>query len=403
MAEFVLGFIGSTEMDPRAATALLDDLVRSQQLGKNRLVRVFFAGETWTDTLKSLANFVIAQNYRFGLIGPKSFTDDHQGFLATASDTGNLYRVPDNDQVGVRLVELLDTWKQSGNHTRLILVADEKQIEKEDSVYDAVITAAVLDIPIRSLPGGLEEVKLDADSSGDDEEETVVKDDFYDVEDDEEVWDDDEDTPLVVKTVDELDDDLDDDELDTGATDVALVDDDDDDDDLPPIEEDDEDDTITMVFDDDDDEDEDELDDEPEVPVKRPVERMRSNIMETKPTRGRLEKLAERDYPSFKELAAQYNVFPGRGIKIPTMINRVLEAASSNGAPVKAAQKAAPKAAPAPKAARAQAHKQAAAVKSGTAAPPRQVKAAASGPDADQVLQIIDGIISTLSMLKTLL
>lgn len=357
----VLGFVGGAEVHRDNACALIEDLISAYKRDhKHGTVRFYLALDPFTDTIVDLADYCLTSGYQLGLVGHEA--DFRRGEVRQweKDAEGNIYKLKDSTLTAQGLVGALGVWEDS----RLILLADPNE---DDNAYAGVVAATGMEIPVRSLLNGLDKVVLESDDEEQiemrrddtdldeeeefDEEETDFDDDDLEeeVEDEEDL--DDEDGDVVEEDEDDdledgdeeepedEDDDLEEEEPeDEESEDDGLDEEDADDEDADAEEGDVED------FDDDEEPEDEESDEEEEdeMPVK-PKSKAKASP-EVRMTESSLTRLAERDKDAFYELAADHDVLPGRGQKIPIMIRKVLEA---NGVTPAAPKRTAAPAAPA--------------------------------------------------------
>ena len=334
----VLGFIGSEPVHKDNSRALLGDLVAAYKRdNKSAKVRFILPTEPYSETMSELADYCLISGHQLSLVGhADTFDSDDWAHYKEAAE-GNLYPLNETTSVAKGIVSALSVWDEA----RLILVADPNI---DDDAYVALVTAHGMGIKVRSLLHGLDVVMIetpeeetpemrivDEDEYEDEEEsedevvDEVEEDDYED--DEEDVVDEEEVTEDVEEATEEEDDD--------GYYDIEAEEDDDVVDEEPePEEEGDEDDVEDFDAGGDDAED-DSVEEEKEEKVAAPSVKM---------TEVGLTKLAEKDREAFYELAAEYDVFPGRGQKVSVMVRKVLEGAGvatpSKKAP--AARKATP-------------------------------------------------------------
>jgi hypothetical protein len=351
--KLVFGFIGADNIHRDNAVALLDDLIAQyHRNNKGAEVVLYLACDPFTHTMADLADYALTSGYKLGLVGTE--TDLVVGalkpFLADAE--GQVIRVTGKHTVPEMLVETISVYAKEA---RLILIADPNE---DDDTYNAVIAATAKEIKVRTLLGGLDEVTLEPD---DEEEETAPVPAEPEVEPESEEYDDPQDLDdLAESDLSEDADVVDPDEEEGDIVDAELVESGD----------------GALPEDSDNQNDPENNSDhaEAEEPAAEPVEEEPvAEATETKPAPAKkatkatktvkkvvsksqttplnadaLLALAESDRPAFYELAAEYNIKPGKGIKVLNMVNRIL--AATGGTPALAPAKKAPatkKAAPA--------------------------------------------------------
>jgi hypothetical protein len=323
--KLVLGFIGGDKVHRDNAIALLEDLITVHlRNNKGADVVMYLGADPFSMTMADLADYCLTSGYKLGLVGTdEDLAGPASAFVADAA--GFLIRVTPPKKVSFMLVSTLSTY---ANEARLILVADPNE---DDDAYNAVIQATGLGIKVRTLLGGLDEVTLEDDEP---EEKPAVaaapdpvpeEDEYQDEEDlgaepDLEALSDD----AVVEVED--------------IVDAELVD-------LEPEPE-----PAT--------EEVEEPNEEQPEPVATPTAEKTKTKATKRPAKAKavaltgdqLAALYAEDRSAFYELAAGFDVFPGKGLKVPTLVGRILE--KSGGAPmtevrVPAKRVAAKKAAPA--------------------------------------------------------
>ena len=302
---------------------------------------------------------------RLILVGDPNDDDDAYSGLVAAQDKGLSVR---SLLTGLDEVNLQPETEETPDMTRRPV--DDDYDDEEDDVEEDDEDAVYVDDEDDDEDDVEEDEEDEEDEEVPDDEDDVEEDDVEEDEEDEEVPDDEDDDEDEDPEEDESDEPDEDDEEDADDLDEDL--DDVEDEDLDESEEDEDeeqdgddedlDDADSDMSEDEESDDDGEEEDVPE-PQKRPADRKAPAAKKTttkrtpaaKPaaepserppgrlTEARLSRMAARDRAAFYELAAGYGVQPGRGIKLPTMINRVLEAAS--GAPsAKKADKPAAKA-----------------------------------------------------------
>ncbi len=354
--KLALGFLGGDQAKRENALALLDDLIATYHRNNKGAEVVFYlSADPFTHTMADLADYAVTSGYKIGLVG--SDEDLAMGavkpFLADAE--GRLHRVTKGKYLPDILVNTLSVFSPE---SRLILLANP---DEDDDAYNAVAAADEKKIKVRSLLDGLDEVTLEIPDS---EEETIVppepeapelpaEEEYEDPEDLEGIPEPDlEEEGNVIDPEDDI-------------VDAELVGEEGNDE--VPLE-------ISA----------DEVPSDPAVaeePAAEPEEEEPVAAATTENTPAAVSKvvkatktakktaanksaldadnlieLAATDRIAFYELAARYKIYPGKGIKIPNMVNRILVASGGEPvatpkkvtAPKKAAAKKAPAAVKAP-------------------------------------------------------
>jgi hypothetical protein len=328
---YVLGFVGEKEVHQDNASALLEDLITAyRRNNKGSNVRFVIPIDPFTRTIDNLIDFCLTSGFDLELLGYADSFDNVrvQPYVGQAVEVLQI-------REGISLASAVVSRITSYLECRLILIADS---EDSDLAYIALEAATKKNVVVRSLLNGLDRVFLTSDDeelidmvvkNRDEEEEIEEEED----EEGEEDFDDD---------ADEFDDDaLDEpkeedlDEDDEEIEDAEVIDEDDDDDvldedDEEPDEDDEEEDEPeedSDVDEDDDVEDDDDDEEEEEMP--------KVTASPVKLTSASLTRLANKDRDAFYDLAAEHNVFPGRGMKVSMMVARILE--GNNPAPAKKA------------------------------------------------------------------
>lgn len=364
--KFVLGFLGGGEVHRENAFALLKDFIGAYlKNNKGAEVTIMVTIDApFSDTMADLADYCLTNGYKLGLVGHSESFEQPTVKPLMRHASGNLYKLNADQPSYSGLVNIIGVWKQDA---RLILLADPNE---DDYAYHATLAANGKNIPVRSLLTGLEMVAFkdeeetpDMARTDDDIEEEYEDDDLEDLDDedledeedsDEEDGVEDEEDEDVADDPEEDEDDEEESEEEDDDPDTEEEEDEDEEEDEPDSDEeedeeepDDEDDTEDAELDEEDDvesddEDEDEEDDEEspddEEEEEEPVARAPKKKAGTpRLTEARLTRMANNDREAFYELAAEHDVYPGRGIKIPTMIARILDPAGSGAAPKKKA------------------------------------------------------------------
>lgn len=284
--DYVLGFLGDQNVHKANTRALLKDFIDAYKANhrKSKIVFLLAAEDPLTETMEDLADMAATSGFELGVIAhTDTYATDAVREILTDASIERQYRIEDPGvYLGDSIVGILDFHRASGDDVALILLGDP---EEDDETYTALRKAEDLKIQTRSLLNGLHEAIVD-----DDGEEA---------------------------TVPEIDDEIDDDEVPVAFTDL------DDDDDLP-----------TIVVDEDED---DEIEDAEVVAdaetgeVIEAVEDSAPFVTEEAPhdhpdplTEAYLRWLAHSDRKAFYTLASEHDVQSGRGIKVETLINRVL-------------------------------------------------------------------------------
>lgn len=324
--DLVLGFIGDQAVHPANAVALLSDFIDAhRKLHKSAKVRFIVPVEPLTSTLEEIAEFCLQSKYKLELLGHQRALDDPKA-QRYSEEADMVIEVPGDMTLGAALIGRL-----TAVDTRVILLADP---DVDDDAYFVLEKASEQHIIVRSLLNGLDMVIFNPDTKEQPEVSPKhVEEEDYDEEDED--LDEDEDTEEDDEDLEDEDEDLEDEDEEG----------DEDEDDEP--EEDDEDDE----------------DDEEPAPVRRlkkvsksappkkvakaPVKAAKKVVETEEDEEWTEDSLAALEKEELYAVAAEYDVFPGKGIKVSTMISRVLEAQGGEPAPKPAAKKvAAPKVAP---------------------------------------------------------
>jgi hypothetical protein len=365
--------------------ALLTDFIKAyHHTNKGAKVRFVFAAEPFTDTMADLADFALTSGYDIGLVGHAGMEEDPAITPFWDAAEGSRQTLSEHTSLPQGIVSFIGAWQPIAA-VRLILLSDP---EEDDNSYVAVDLAMGKNIPVRTMLKGLDIVSVKPDSEDStpdndkeeqpdmarrdveeeeyddevdvDDGDVEVDDDYYDSEaeeddegadedgedyDEEEGEDEEEPAPrrrklAVVEDEDEEDleeSDEDDEEEEAEEADDELEDEDEEADDGEEGE-DLEDDDVDEGEDDADDGDEEEEEDVAPAPKKKSRRSAPAPAADVPLTVNSLTRYAERDKEGFYELAAEYDVHPGRGMKISMMVERVLTAA---GKPVKKAPAAA--------------------------------------------------------------
>jgi hypothetical protein len=405
---FALGFIGNEPVHRDNARALLADLIAAYKRdNKTAKIRFILPTEPFTETMSDLADYCATSGYQIGFVGPDFSGPEIAPYRADAE--GNLYSLSAGSSLAKGMISALSVW----DDTRLILVADPAT---DDAAYTALVTAVGMGIKVRSLLHGLDEVLMENPDEEEQPDMHVVEDEeneeFDEESEDEELeeepidedgeeedeidyvalgtaadgGDEDAQVELVdlakaegidpdaygtwaevadllapVDESQEYDDEEESGEEESGGAededgffDTTLEEGDEE-------EADEEDLTEEVVDEEDDDTEEEEGDDAEEVgddsdevdDEESDAEEERTTVPANKKlTEESLIKLGERDKDAFYETCAEYDVYPGRGQKVPIMARKVMEAIEGGlvkSARVKkpAAKKTTKKAAPA--------------------------------------------------------
>jgi hypothetical protein len=323
---YVMGFLGDQEVHRDNAIALIGDLITAHTRNNKGCEVVFWFGvETYTATMGDLVDYALVNGYKIGLVATEEVLEGSLRSVLSEAE-GRVHTVAPGKSVGAKLIGTLSVWRASA---RLVLINDLDPEDPDEETLEVLETAAGMDIKVRSLLRGLEEVELEPDDAPKEPVLMPVADDEYEDEEyeDEEEGDEELEEDEDVKEPDEEGEEEeepepegDDDEDYTEEEEVA-------DEESPDVEPEDEESEPEEA--------EGEEEEEPvaEAPVATKIK---------KHTEASLTKLAEKDKDEFYALALTFNVHSGRGRKIPIMVRDVLEAQSGGVVPVKAPAKKAP-------------------------------------------------------------
>lgn len=377
-----LGFVGSSEVNNKTSLSLVADLIKGHRRANPKSDVTFVVlGQPFTQTLVDLSDYALANGHDLVVVASESEIAGGESSEAIESFTrvDGVLSVPvvDDYEEGIAHA-LVGNLLEHGEDQRLIII-DDPSADGADDAYNALLAAHEAGIVTRSLLDGLDRVFFEG------EEETLPDDD----DDTEEVATDDEDGD--VPDLEDLEAGVDDDEI--------------------------------KEYDDDDTEPGEAEEPEPEpAPVKKAAAKKAAAPVKAAPAKkaaapkaatskdltedGLIKFLEDQGVEAFYALAAEYGVFPGKGVKKPVMIARILKAAGVDSdepaaaAPAPAKKAAAPvKAAPVKKAAPA---KVAAPVK--TAAPKPPVPTAAPSSDLESRVEKLErALAGVVEVLETIL
>jgi hypothetical protein len=364
--KFVLGFLGGAEVHRENSFALLEDFIgvyRKNNKGAEVTIMIT-VDEPFTDTMADLADYCLTHDYKLGLVGHSEAFEQPTVRALMRHASGNIYRLRDDQPSYSGLVNVIGVW---GPDARLILLADPNE---DDYAYHAILAANGKNIPVRSLLTGLdlvtfkdeEEETSEMARQEDDYEEDYEDEDEEDVEDldDEDLEEEDDENPaddddeseendVVEDVIDESDEEdeepeepEDDDEEDSEEEEEEEDSEEEDDTEDADLEEDEDD--VDSEDEEEEDEDDEESPDDEEEEEEPVVKASTKKAGSPRLTEISLTKMANRDRDEFYELAAEHGVYPGRGIKIPTMISRILDPSGTGPAPKKRAAPPAKKA-----------------------------------------------------------
>lgn len=358
-----MGFIGEQVVHRDNARALLEDLVIAHRRNnKKAQITCILDVEHYTDTMAELADWAITSGFKLGLAGHSAAFEVEavRGLMPDAP--GNIYMIKDDTLTGVGLVQVLAVWQFD---SRLIIIADPNI---DDNVYAAVEAAHGKNIPVKSLLEGLDMVLLEPNEQEtppmrivepleeDGVEDEALEEEDYDDEEleepeaeeeesedeDEESEDYDDDSIEDAEVVDEEEaEEAEDSEVEDEAEEENEAEDEteesDGDDEVDDAEEESEEDEVAEDSDQSEEDEAEEAEPEPEEENEE-AEEMTPVKAKTKHTEASLTALANKDREAFYALAAKYKITPGRGIKVPNMVARILEASGGKApAPKKAA------------------------------------------------------------------
>ena len=318
--KLVLGFIGGDQIHRDNAVALLDDLIATyHRNNKGAEVVLYLATDPFTHTMADLADYALTSGHKLGLVGTDVdlAAGSVKPFLAAAE--GRLNRVTKGQSVPGVLVEVLNVYAREA---RLILIADP---DEDDDVYNAVEAALEKQIKVRTLLGGLDEITIIDESS---EEETLSvtapaelgepeeEEEYQDLEDLNDISD-----PYLSEDdgVQDSDGDIVDAELVGSGGDDAPDNSDRAGPEEAPAEQSAEEKPVAET-----------TETKPTTKKATKATKTVKKTVGTKATDTQLNgesllALAESDRPAFYEIAAEYGISPGRGIKVLHMVNRILE------------------------------------------------------------------------------
>lgn len=324
----VLGFYGEQDVHSANSRALLEDLisVHRKTYGKQSEIIFLIPTEPATSTLTDLAEWCFSSGWVLELIGRhETFADEEVQQLLEVTATKR--EVPSSMSIARGLVKVL---AQRPN-PHLFLLSDANT---DDDAHEALAAAHEFSVPVRSLLKGLEKVVYIEDEEMELEEEVT----------DEEEWvDDEEETEAEDEELVESDDEYEDsgeDEDEEPEEEAEEEEEAGDDDEESWVDAEDDEDGELIDEEEEDEPEEGEYEEESEEVAEPPERKKSMGSTGTPMTEKSLLRLAERDREEFLELAAEYEVYPGRGMKNLTMVRRILDANGSNGvAPKKATVK----------------------------------------------------------------
>jgi hypothetical protein len=313
---YVMGFLGDQEVHRDNALALIGDLITAHTRNNKGCEVVFWFGvETYTATMGDLADYALVNGYKIGLVATEEVLEGSLRSLLPEAE-GRVHTVAAGKSVGAKLIGTLSVWRASA---RLVLINDFDPEDPDEDTLDVLETAAGMEIKVRSLLRGLEEVELEPDDAPKE--------------------------PVLMPVADEEDyeDEEYEDEEEEGEEELEEDDDVEEPGEEGPEDEDEDEDVVDAEVIEDEDSDQGE-DEEPEPEEEEePVAEAPVATKTKKHTEASLTKLAEKDKDEFYALALTFNVHSGRGRKISMMVRDVLEAQSGGVVP------SAPKKAPAKK------------------------------------------------------
>lgn len=298
---FVLGFVGDEAVHPANAKALLMDFIGVHlRQNKGAEIRFVLPADPFTDTMDELAELAYSSRYQLDIVTHDDLPERWVGQAGaiTVSD-----EVPLWGGVVARLV--------GEPSARLILVADPNV---DDVAYGAALNATERNVKTRSLLAGLDTVIFRPEEQP--EEERVEMPPNFDEE--------------------EFDDEFEDDAEDADAEDAEVEDDAEDTEDEGGEETEGDDADAEEEEDEDEEADDAVAEEAPPAPVRRTVKKAAKKTTKKAKTTGppvytqrSLEQIVTEDKQEFLVIARSFGVEPGKGIKIATMISRILEAQES--------------------------------------------------------------------------
>ena len=273
----VLGFVGEATVHRETAFALIEDLIATY-LRDNKRAKVIFvvAIDKWTTTIDDLCDFALVNKHDLELVGHDvEYQNDTP--VEAYSHNATITAIDDDANVAVEVVHKLSDHLNS----RVIFITDLTSESVDHGYYAALELASEKSIPCRSLLDGLDLIVLVDPNKK--EGNTMATKDF---------------------SVEDIDEDIDEDV-----------------DDL--YDEDDEDEDVLGEF------DEEEFDEGPEQQVDEGE--FDEEELDEEITEDYLISLAASDKKAFYEIAAEFGVFPGPGMKVPVMINKIFGSKGSAG------------------------------------------------------------------------
>jgi hypothetical protein len=327
-SDLTLGFVGEEAVHSANSRALLEDFIAAhKRMNPTAKIRFLFPADGFSDTLEDLADFCLTSGYDLGMVGASQDSKVVE-YMESAS---KVFGANDGSRyIAQRLLPHLP-------NPRLIILGDPAE---DDHIYSIVELAVEGKVPVRSLLKGLDSVLIDEEES--ETEESVAADDWDDddaeeaglhvVEDEDEELEDDEDEDVEVDDESEDEDEEiedeeieEDDESEDEEEDVTDEEEEDGDEEDGDEEEDDEsedeesEEDVEWEDDEEEDEEDEESDDEEdEEEVTVPTGKRLSE--------SQLLALAERDRDAFYALAKKHKIYPGRGVRVTTMVKGILEA-----------------------------------------------------------------------------
>ena len=339
---FVLGFFGESETPTANAHALLRDLVDANLRNlKGWPVRFVVPVEPLTETLEGIADFCLSSQWLLDLVGHSDSFDERVDRYRESAD---LIVVPDDKSLDAALIDEISHYTEP----RLILLANANNGGEylSDAEYLVLSAAKGKNIAVKvfSLPNGLEYVQFENNQEEPDQmsrqrEEEEPEDEEYE---DDEVEDED--------LEDDEEEEEEEEEDEPAPPRRRRVEPEPEDDDEPEDEG-------------DEDEEEEEEEEEPEpprrtvrmkkAPVKKAPAKARTasateSVRPKRLTETSLTRFFENDRAGFYELAAEYGLQGGKGVKSTTLIKKIIEAESGEAPPAPAVKKAPVKRAAAP-------------------------------------------------------